>query len=725
MTDPWSMTVLRSSSTDEAEVRRSLSLLVDPGHCVQIQSLPSGRWRQVAGRDMEALMWAVRDFSDEKGVYLSLNPFRGPLDHPLKTSDILTRRWLLIDPDAVKAEKDRDSSTTEGEKEQARLVTEQVREFLRSQGWPDPIFVDSGNNWQLLYRIDLPADRLAQQMLSKVLKVLAEQFDTDGVKIDRKVHDAKRICKIPGTWVRKGDNTVERPWRMARLVSVPVALAPVDVELLKQLAGLSAAKPAPEPAPMPFASIMPPDPWAIPVGGDDKANYARAAFEGEIGRIATARQPGRNGVLYESALKLGTLVAAGQLDKGEVERALAAAGHACGLGQDGDPEEVERAIRNGMTVGLANPRQIPERKKGAGPGATHVVTTAPVDPSEPLVIRASTVTPKPVRWLWEGRIPKGFITVFAGRTGLGKSFVTCDIAARLTRGIDWPDSQGECMEAGNVLLISEDSFEYVLTPRLIEMQADMDRVFYLSWAAMARYQLADTAMLTAAFEQAGQPVLIAIDPPTNFLGGRDEHKNAEIRQILMNLVTWLDGRDTSCTLITHVNKNTGRGTEALSRVIGSVAWTTTSRVAHAFVADPDNEGQALFIPMKSNLGALPKGLSYRIAKTENFARIEWLGEVDTTADEAMSGEKSERKQTKTEGAVDWLRERFAEKSEWTSDEILKTGESAGFKRDQLFAAKKSLGFKAKKSPEHNGAWIWRSENTVDSSTVRQFDDCPF
>lgn len=727
--DPWTMTVLRTDSIDEPEVRRALSMFVDPAHHVQIQSLPSGRWKQIPGRDLAELVRAVSDFSDEKGVYLSLNPFGGNLDRPLRSSDISSRRWFLIDPDAVKPG-DKDASTTDDEKDQSRIVTESVRDHLRTLGWPDPIFVDSGNNWQLLYRIDLPNDKLSQQILSKSLNALAALFDTEGVKIDRAVHDAKRICKIPGTMVRKGSNTATRPWRMARLISVPVALSPVPIALLKDLAGLGekASDKAPEKSPNKLASVPPINPWSISVGGDDRTAYARSAFEREIGIVATATQPGRNEVLYNASLKLGTLVGAGFLDRTEVESHLEAAARACGLGQDGDPKEIDRAIKNGFAFGIQNPRQIPEKpaNKQSIASAAYVAAAAAEETVEPLFIKASSVTPKKVVWFWENRIPMGFITVFAGRTGLGKSFVTCDIVARKTAGMEWPDSDGLCAEPGNVLLISEDPFEYVLTPRLIEMGADLDRVFYLSWSAMANYQLGDTTFLDAAFAQMAPLTLVAIDPPTNFLGGKDEHKNAEVRAMLMNLVIWLNGRDTACILITHVNKASGKGGEALSRVIGSVAWTTTSRVAHAFVADSDRPDGAIFVPMKSNLGALPKGIAYRIAKTENFAKVEWLGQVDATADEAMNSEKpKEDKQTKTAAAAEWLRERFAERAMWASDEIISLGETAGFSRDNLFAAKKSLNVGAKKNRGKDGGWFWVfNENAHDTSTLPTLPTLP-
>ena len=164
-----------------------------------------------------------------KGVYFTLNP----LNHELlarrcnridwagegelaKDKDVLTRRWLLIDADPVR---DALVSSTDQEKAQAWSTTQAIRDFLRSQAWPDPILADSGNGYHLLYRVDLPADDGGQ--VARILQALASRFDSDQVKIDQKVFNPARICKLPGTLARKGDNTPQRPHRRAKLLEGP------------------------------------------------------------------------------------------------------------------------------------------------------------------------------------------------------------------------------------------------------------------------------------------------------------------------------------------------------------------------------------------------------------------------------------------------------------------------------------------------------------------------
>jgi hypothetical protein len=59
--------------------------------------------------------------------------------------------------------------------------------------------------------------------------------------------------------------------------------------------------------------------------------------------------------------------------------------------------------------------------------------------STPVTVRMDQVRLEPLSWLWPSRIPFGKLTVIEGDPGLGKSLLTLDIAARLTRGEELPD----------------------------------------------------------------------------------------------------------------------------------------------------------------------------------------------------------------------------------------------------------------------------------------------
>jgi P4 family phage/plasmid primase-like protien len=223
---------------DEAEVARALSSMLDPASACQIQSLPGAKFQTIPAGDIPAAVRAVYRFSGGAGTYVNLNPIVGTPEKMARNTDIARRRLLLIDVDASKPKEHTHDSTTAAEKKASRAVTWETRDHLEKRGWPDPLVVDSGNNWQLLYLIDLPNDDLSTRLIRSILSVLAARFDTEMAHLDQAVYDARRIVKIPGTPVRKGTNTAERPHRLSRLVKAPAG--PLGIVTAEQLWALVA-----------------------------------------------------------------------------------------------------------------------------------------------------------------------------------------------------------------------------------------------------------------------------------------------------------------------------------------------------------------------------------------------------------------------------------------------------------------------------------------------------
>jgi hypothetical protein len=74
----------------------------------------------------------------------------------------------------------------------------------------------SGNGYHLYYILgELPNDEKTKRLVEGALRGLAEKFDNSIVAVDTVVYNASRITKVPGTIARKGENTTERPHRMA------------------------------------------------------------------------------------------------------------------------------------------------------------------------------------------------------------------------------------------------------------------------------------------------------------------------------------------------------------------------------------------------------------------------------------------------------------------------------------------------------------------------------
>jgi hypothetical protein len=171
--------------------------------------------------------------------------FRRPTDE-----NILHRRWMLVDIDAVGKGK---QSATDAEKAATLATGHAVRVFTRSLRWPDPLFGDSGNGVQLLYRIDLPPDDGG--LVERVLHAMATRFDTERAKIDTSVGNAARPARLFGTMNCKGEDSEERPHRESAVLDLPEKFEAVTKEQLEALAGefdppKRVAKPAEHPAPV-------------------------------------------------------------------------------------------------------------------------------------------------------------------------------------------------------------------------------------------------------------------------------------------------------------------------------------------------------------------------------------------------------------------------------------------------------------------------------------------
>jgi hypothetical protein len=220
------------------QVREWMRLFVEPGQVVELRALGvqrrSERPHAEAGffdsdHLLEFAQAALELTPVAKGVYFTLNPLNPDVlarrcnrtayanaGEQASDKDVLCRRHLLIDADPIR---DAHISATDSEKREALEVTLAAREFLLGRGWPDPVLADSGNGYHQLYRLDLPAHDNGE--VERLLRALAERFDTSRVKIDRSVHNPARICKVPGTLARKGDSTPARPHRRAQVLEAP------------------------------------------------------------------------------------------------------------------------------------------------------------------------------------------------------------------------------------------------------------------------------------------------------------------------------------------------------------------------------------------------------------------------------------------------------------------------------------------------------------------------
>jgi RecA-family ATPase len=292
--------------------------------------------------------------------------------------------------------------------------------------------------------------------------------------------------------------------------------------------------------------------------------------------------------------------------------------------------------------------------------ANFKATQEPAEKPEPRVVltAASGIRMRGTRWVYRGRIPHGMVTLLAGREGIGKSTVSLDIAAQLTRGTLPGRYEGKPQNV--IVCATEDSWSHTIVPRLMAVRADMDRVFYIAVQdenGNERGIVApqDIRRMEEAFEQV-RPALMLIDPLMAVIDGKiDTHKQAEVQQALEPLVKMCDRIGMAVLALIHVNKSTT--TDPLTSIMGSKAFATLPR--SVLYCLEEDEGTFMFCHVKCNVGPKMPSIGYRLqsvrfdldpAEVEDgdepyieSSRVVWGDEDTRTATELLEAKANSTK----------------------------------------------------------------------------------
>jgi hypothetical protein len=150
-------------------------------------------------------------------VYTVMNVIRQdlPAYKAVSDADIVARKLVLIDIDRTG---DTKNPATDEEVAAAFDLANDVARYLDDQRFPKPIWVHSGNGVHLYYRLQPANEALIGAWVGKLLKGLAKRFNNALVGVDTSVFNASRITKVIGSLARKGVESEERPYRVAKLI---------------------------------------------------------------------------------------------------------------------------------------------------------------------------------------------------------------------------------------------------------------------------------------------------------------------------------------------------------------------------------------------------------------------------------------------------------------------------------------------------------------------------
>jgi len=332
------------------------------------------------------------------------------------------------------------------------------------------------------------------------------------------------------------------------------------------------------------------------------------------------------------------------------------------------------------------------------------------------VVSLSGVKPAAIRWLWPGRIPQGMYSLVAGQPGVGKSTIAFSIAAILSRGGIWPFTQDRAEIGDTIILTAEDDPAYTIVPRLLASEADLNRIRVIK--SVARYdddRVTDAPLLLSedmhqlhgVLADYADTRLLIFDPLSAYLGVKDSHRDADVRQVLGPLTELAARHNVAVLGITHLSKNAAAS--AMSRFMGSMGIIAAARSAYLATR---HEDELMFLPVKSNIAPDCGGLTYRIFGKEIgdgilTSAIEWTGQTDVEADEALAAQSAKHSAPKKHDAIVFLRN-ILKDGPVALEEIDAAAKQEGIAWATVRRAYDHLGIQSLRERKFQGRFLWHT-----------------
>lgn len=252
---------------------------------------------------------------------------------------------------------------------------------------------------------------------------------------------------------------------------------------------------------------------------------------------------------------------------------------------------------------------------------------------KPIFMRLDKIQSEKPNWLWPGYIASRAITFIDGDPGLGKSFVACDIAARVSSGNPMPD--GQPGDQGRVLLISyEDDPATTIKPRLESLNAKLDNIVLLTGFKTPSNidrppTIHDIGSINDTIRE-GSIKLVVVDPLMAALPEKiDSHKDQSIRLALSPLARLAQETNIAVLIVRHLNKSASGN--ALYRGSGSIGIIGAARAGFLIGKDPKDHSARILANTKMNIAPEPPSMKFRIIDTGSGATLQWEGRSELKA----------------------------------------------------------------------------------------------
>lgn len=333
---------------------------------------------------------------------------------------------------------------------------------------------------------------------------------------------------------------------------------------------------------------------------------------------------------------------------------------------------------------------------------------------------ASKIRTEAIDWLLDCWVPRGSVTLLGGREGIGKSTIAVDWVAQATTG----KLTGTPMNVAYV--VTEDSPEHTVVPRLKAAGADLDRVMFLAATVPdpdkpgmtyeSSLDLPGDYPILKTFITEQSIGLVVLDAAKSVMSSKLKgNDDLDIRRFLEPMHRVAQG--TGCTFVCLVHFSAKKGSADTGNLImGSSAWQQVARSVVAVAEDRDNSTVKVW-NSKANLAprirtmeaqVVTAGITTDDGRATEVGRIEWIGECDEDGSALLNPDADNAGDDADEVKMVVLDYLASNGGSAPAGDVLKAANAAGLSSQTVKNKRRSIGVSTQKRGKE---WVWSIEGT--------------
>lgn len=331
---------------------------------------------------------------------------------------------------------------------------------------------------------------------------------------------------------------------------------------------------------------------------------------------------------------------------------------------------------------------------------------------------------RPISYLWDGVVPTHMATSVTGDAGEGKTLVTVDMSARVSRGLPFPIyRKAQPAVRGHVFYITSEGVpEMILVPRLIAAEADLGKITIIEGihSKSGDFSMFDVTkhlpMIARRAQNFPDLKLIVFDPVASFIPERiNTNQQNQVRQMMDRIGDLAYKLGVATVTVMHFSK--APGVRAQHKTTGSVQFHAAVKMSWSVVRrEDDPRNTRLLVPQKSNITGGYKSLALSIHEanivspddpkaTITTARIKYDANLIDENPESLISPPIEN-DNHVASALRFLKRKLAEGNTLYAGPLIDEAETNGIPKWALYKAKDRLGVQHDKEGQFQGRTFW-------------------